>query len=74
MAEGVDENPYEMAETGWREFLEASKKIQRAANLLKKSATPIDGYNIEKALIKHKPNLIEQHLEGLRAHRKDKNV
>jgi len=72
MAEG--ENLYEIAEQGWRELVAGAEKIQHAANLLKKTEQSIDGYNIERALNKHKPDLMQQHLQGLQEHRKDKSV
>jgi len=72
MAEG--ENPYELAEQGWRELVAAAEKVQYAANLLKKTEQSIDGYNIERALNKHKPDLMQQHLQGLQEHRKDKSL
>ncbi|HYG75507.1 MAG TPA: hypothetical protein VEK08_10935 [Planctomycetota bacterium] len=73
MAEN-DVNPYQMAEDGWSELVAAAAKIQAAANLLKKGEKSIDGYNIERSLNKHKPDLMKQHLEGLRLHRKENKV
>ena len=77
MAENADakeENAYELAEQGWKDLIAASDKIQRAANILKKSEQSIDGYNIERALIKHKPEMMKSHLEGLVQHRKDNKL
>jgi hypothetical protein len=84
MAEGEEKNEeveegasqdevsaYNLAEEGWRELVAAAQKIQRAANLIKKSKHSIDGYNIERALKKHKPDLMANHLDGLRDHRKE---
>lgn len=71
MAEGKEENGYDLAEEGWKLLVEGAEKVQRGANILKKSENSIDGYNIERALIKHKPDLIKQHLEGLQQHRQE---
>ncbi|MBE7462572.1 MAG: hypothetical protein HS116_03660 [Planctomycetes bacterium] len=65
---------YDEAEAGWKEMLAGVEKVQAAAAKLKKSERSIDGYNIERALFKHKPDLIKQHLEGLLEHRKEENV
>ena len=73
-AKSSEENPYELAEQGWKDLVDAAEKIQSAANLLKKTENSIDGYNIERALIKHKPDLMSQHLAGLQEHRKDKKL
>jgi hypothetical protein len=68
------ENPYDQAEQGWRELISAVDKIQAAANKLKKTERRIDGYDIEKAIVKHKPELMKKHLEGLLAHRKENKL
>ena len=67
-------NAYQMAEEGWAQLNEAAEKIQKAADLLKKTPRPIDGYNIERALNKHKPDLMREHLRGLKDHRREFNV
>lgn len=67
----VAPNPYDLAEEGWRDLIAASDKIQSAANRIKKTARSMDGYEVEKALIKHKPDLMKKHLDGLRLHRKE---
>ena len=69
-----EENPYDLAEQGWCDLLSAVDKIQSAANKLKKTDRSIDGYDIEKAIVKHKPELMKKHLEGLRAHRKENEL
>lgn len=75
MADGAkEENAYDLAEQGWKDLIDAADKIQRAANALKKGENSIDGYNIERALIKHKPDMMKSHLEGLQAHRKDNKL
>lgn len=71
---GKEENPYNLAEQGWRDLLTAVDRIQAAANRLKKTERSIDGYDIEKALVKHKPELMKKHLEGLLAHRKENKL
>jgi hypothetical protein len=68
------ENLYDLAEQGWVELVAAVEKIQNAANKLKRSARSIDGYDIEKAIVKHKPELMKKHLEALRAHRKENDL
>lgn len=72
--EAKEQSPYDLAEEGWAELVAAVDKIQRAANLIKKTERSIDGYNIERALVKHKPDLMKDHLEGLRQHRKTNDV
>ena len=67
-------NAWQMAEDGWAELVAAAAKIQAAANLIKKGERSIDGYNIERSLNKHKPNLMTEHLEGLRMHRKENKL
>jgi hypothetical protein len=69
-----EENAYDLAEQGWRDLLAAVDKIQAAANKLKKSERSIDGYDIEKAIVKHKPELMKKHLDGLLAHRKENDL
>ncbi len=73
MAE-VEQNPWQMAEEGWRELTAAAAKIQAAANAIKKTERSIDGYNIERTLNKHKPHLMAEHLEGLKEHRKENSL
>ena len=63
------DNPYEEAEAGWQDLLEAAARIQAAANRIKDGARSIDGYEIERTLRKHKPEQMKSHLEGLRQHR-----
>jgi len=70
----ADENPYQMAEDGWKELVAAAAKVQAAANILKKSEKSIEGYNIERSLNKHKPDVMKQHLEGLQIYRKENKV
>ena len=73
MAEN-EPNPWQTAEEGWDELLKAAEKIQAAADAIKKSDRSIDGYNIERSLNKHKPDLMKQHCDGLRAHRKENKL
>jgi len=68
------ENPWQMVEEGWSELMQAANKIQAAADIIKKGERSIDGYNIERALNKHKPHLIEEHLKGLREHRQENKL
>ena len=68
------ENPYDEAEAGWNDLIAAAARIQSAANRMKNGAQPIDGYEVEKALRKHKPELMRGHLEGLQKHRKENRL
>ena len=67
-------NPWQMAEEGWAELVAAAAKIQSAANLIKKSDRSVDGYNVERSLNKHKPQLMKEHWEGLQMHRKEHSL
>ena len=44
---------------------------QAAADEIKKGEHSIDGYNIERSLNKHKPDLMKLHYAGLKEHRKE---
>jgi hypothetical protein len=68
------ENAYDEVEAGWKDLIAAAARIQAAANRVKNGARSIDGYEIEKALRKHKPELMQGHLDGLRQHRKDNRL
>ncbi len=68
------ENAYDEAEAGWEDLIKAAARIQSAANRIKNGPRSIDGYEIERALRKHKPEIMKTHLEGLRQHRKDSRV
>ena len=68
------DNPYDEAEAGWEDLMKAAARIQSAANRIKGGQRSIDGYEIEKALRKHKPELMRGHLDGLRQHRKDNRI
>ena len=70
----MPDNPYDDAEVGWQELMKAAARIQAAADRLKRGQRPIDGYEIERALRKHKPELMRGHLEGLQKHRKDNRL
>ncbi len=67
-------NPYDEAEAGWEALIAAAKQIQVAANRIKESPRSLDGYEIERALRKHKPELMKEHLEALRKHRKENRL
>ena len=73
MAENAT-NPWQLAEEGWAELVAAAAKIQAAADAIKKTDRSIDGYNIERSLNKHKPDLMKMHSEGLKEHRKENKV
>ena len=64
-------NPWQTAEEGWNELVAAAAKIQAAADAIKKTDRSIDGYNIERSLNKHKPDLMAMHCAGLKEHRKE---
>ena len=70
----ADENPYDEAEAGWSDLIRAAERILAAANRIKDGERSIDGYEIERTLRKHKPELMRGHLEGLRQHRKEYRV
>ena len=74
MAETEKENPWQLAEEGWAELIKAAAKVQAAADAIKKTEQSIHGYNIERALNKHKPHLMEEHLKGLREHRQENKL
>ncbi|MCY3020436.1 MAG: hypothetical protein NTW87_15560 [Planctomycetota bacterium] len=63
-------NPWQLAEEGWEDLLRAAATIQAAADAIKKTERSVEGYNIERSLNKHKPDLMPRHLENLRDHRK----
>ena len=73
-AAGSAVNPWVLAEQGWQELVAGAKKVQEAANLIKKTDRSIDGYNIEKSLNLHKPDKMKLHLLGLREHRKENDL
>ena len=70
----ADDNPYDEAEAGWNDLVRAAERILAAANRIKDGERSIDGYEIERTLRKHKPELMRGHLEGLRQHRKEHRV
>lgn len=67
-------NPWDEAEAGWQDLVNAAQRIQAAANTIKESDRSFDGYEIERTLRRHRPEVMKQHLEGLRQHRKDNGV
>jgi hypothetical protein len=69
-----EQNPWQQAEEGWEALIAAAKKIQDAANAIKKSDRSIDGYNIERSLNKHKPHLMQEHYDGLKSHRQENKL
>ncbi len=68
------DNAYDEAEAAWRDLIAAAARLQAAANRVKNSRRSIDGYEIERALRKHKPELMAGHLEGLQNHRKENRL
>ena len=68
------DHAYDETEAGWQDLMKAAARIQAAADRIKNSQRSIDGYEIEKALRKHKPELMRGHLEGLQKHRKDNRI
>jgi hypothetical protein len=62
-------NPWQLAEEGWADLVKAAAKVQTAADAIKQTDRSVDGYNIERTLNKHKPHLMQEHLQGLREHR-----
>ena len=67
-------NPWQMAEEGWAALIAAAEKVQRAANLIKQTEHSVHGYNIERALNKHKPHLLEEHYRGLKDFRQENKL
>ena len=65
------DNAYAEAEAGWQDLIAAAARIQAAANRIKDGARSVDGYEIERTLRKHRPDLMKAHLEGLRQHRRE---
>lgn len=68
------DNAYDEAEAGWEDLIAAVARIQAAANRIKDGSRAIDGYEIERTLRKHKPDLMKNHLEGLRQHRRENRL
>ena len=68
------ENSYEEAEAGWLDLITATERIMAAANRIKDGPRSFDGYEIERTLRRHRPELMKGHLEGLRQHRKDNKL
>ena len=64
-------NPYERAIAGWEALIAAANEIQEAATEIKTGERSVDGYEIERALRKHKPEMMRKHLEGLQEHRRE---
>ena len=69
-----DTNPYDEAEEAWRDLIRAAERLQSAANRLKDGDRSVDGYEIERAFRKHKPELMKKHLQGLQEHRRDNRL
>ena len=69
-----DESPYAEVEQGWMDLIAAANRIQQAASRIKAGSRSADGYEIERALKKHKPELMRKHLEGLQSHRRENRV
>ena len=69
-----DESPYDEVEQGWLDLIAAANRIQAAANRIKAGSRSVDGYEIERALKKHKPEMMRKHLEGLQSHRRENRV
>ena len=69
-----EKSPWQMAEEGWQELVAAAAKIQAAANKIKQSDRSVDGYNIERSLNKHKPDLMKEHAVNLKAYRAENKL
>ena len=70
----MDENLYDEAETAWQDLIAAAGRLKDVTDRLKDTENSVDGYEIERALRKHRPELMPKHLEGLRQHRKDNRL
>lgn len=65
---------YDEVEQGWLDLIAAANRIQTAANQIKAGSHSVDGYEIERALKKHRPELMRKHLEGLQSHRRQNRL
>lgn len=65
---------YRSALIGWSDLLKASERIQYACNELKKTDQSISGFQIEKALNKHKVHLIAAHMANLEEFMRTKGI
>ncbi len=70
----MSDSPYDEVEQGWRDLIAAANRIQAAANHIKAGSRSVDGYEIERALKKHKPEMMIKHLEGLQSHRRENRI
>ncbi|MBI4605118.1 MAG: hypothetical protein HY721_24405 [Planctomycetes bacterium] len=70
----AQDNPWDEAEAGWQDLVAAAARIQAAASRIKDTDRSFDGYEIERTLRKHRPELMKSHLDNLRAHRKANRV
>ncbi len=68
------ENPYDEVEKGWQDLIAAASRIQAAANQIKAGSRSVDGYDIERTLKRHRPELMRKHLEGLQSHRRENRL
>ncbi|MCH2372954.1 MAG: hypothetical protein MK538_02130 [Planctomycetes bacterium] len=68
------ENPYAEAIAGWEDLIAAANRILAAATEIKEGDRSVDGYEIERALKKHKPELMRKHLAGLQEHRRENRL
>ena len=68
------DNAYDEAEAAWKDLIAAADRLQEAANRIKDGARSVDGYEIERALRKHRPEMMRKHLEGLQQHRRENRV
>ena len=70
----MEDNLYDEAEAAWADLIAATDRLRDAADRLKDSENSVDGYEIERALRKHRPELMAKHLDGLRQHRRDNRL
>jgi hypothetical protein len=70
----MSDSPYDEVEQGWQDLIAAANRIQAAANRIKEGSRSVDGYEIERALKKHKPEMMRKHLEGLQSHRREHRI
>ena len=70
----MSDSPYDEVEQGWLDLIAAASRIQEAANRIKEGSRSVDGYEIERALKKHKPEMMRKHLEGLQSHRREHRI
>jgi len=72
---GQDLTPlFKEVEQGWLDLEAAAQRIQAAADKLKETDKSIAGFQVEKALNKHKAYLIPAHRQNLQEYMKAQKI